>query len=404
MLNKLTLSNYKCFKSQVPLWLGKVSLFTGYNSAGKSSVLQSLLLLAQSFDAENLENIHPKGRYLDLGHYRDLVCRYGKSDVISFCLSNNTEGQWREFEVDFSKCDDPLLGVVSDIKVDSVSLFGEIGTNTAPGDSEVSSGVRISPIPAEIISQLTDVNYISSGRVGLSSNILRVEKPKRFSVGNSGSNTINVLHDYPALINPDMLCPFRNPSTEPDHLMPAVSNWLAYIMDTDESLGIQESDIALSSDILEFRFKKDGEYILPQNVGFGLGYILSLITATLIARPGSILIIENPEAHLHPLAQSRLTQLLTKAADNGVQVMVETHSEHIVNGFRLTALQPEYNFSNADLAIHFFKNGKDPEELEIEPNGRIVNWPKGFFDQAQTDIAKIMMLGHSASVNSQKGE
>ncbi|MCQ4437669.1 AAA family ATPase, partial [Clostridioides difficile] len=71
------------------------------------------------------------------------------------------------------------------------------------------------------------------------------------------------------------------------------------------------------------------------NVGFGITYVLSIITLVLSAEPGDILIIENPEAHVHPRGQIELGKFLALASKSGIQIIVETHSDHIFNGMRL---------------------------------------------------------------------
>lgn len=71
------------------------------------------------------------------------------------------------------------------------------------------------------------------------------------------------------------------------------------------------------------------------NVGFGITYVLPLIIAILSARQGDIIVVENPEAHIHPAGQRMLGELITRAGAGGVQLFVETHSDHILNGTRL---------------------------------------------------------------------
>lgn len=146
---------------------------------------------------------------------------------------------------------------------------------------------------------------------------------------------------------------------------------------------------------LEFQFqsKDSTRSFQSYNVGFGYSYVLSIIVTALIAKKGNIVIIENPEAHLHPQAQKHIAYMLAKLASRGVQVFIETHSEHIVNAFRLAALKNEYKLSNDDMSIFFFDSDYKIQLLHIEPSGRIPNWPKGFFDQYQQELAEIMTLG-----------
>jgi predicted ATPase len=85
--------------------------------------------------------------------------------------------------------------------------------------------------------------------------------------------------------------------------------------------------------------------------------------------------------------------LLAKLGARGVQVFVETHSEHVINGFRLAALKEEYELKNDDIRIFFFDQDFSKVDLIIEKTGRIPNWPVRFFDQYQHELAEILKLG-----------
>jgi predicted ATPase len=126
----------------------------------------------------------------------------------------------------------------------------------------------------------------------------------------------------------------------------------------------------------------------PSNVGFGYSYILPIIVSGLIARDGEILIVENPEAHLHPAAQSRLTKFLAKVASCGVQVFIETHSEHILNALRVVSVSKDYEIKNTDISILYFQNDENQlvTPIPINPDGGIDTWPDGFFDQTDKDF------------------
>lgn len=132
------------------------------------------------------------------------------------------------------------------------------------------------------------------------------------------------------------------------------------------------------------------------NVGFGLTYTLPVIVSILSARNGSLLLLENPEAHLHPRGQRRIGELLGAAASAGAQIVVETHSDHVLNGLRLAVRNKR--LSPEAVALHFFARieGDNVVRLEarspsVDDNGRISEWPEGFFDEWDTALAELIV-------------
>lgn len=128
------------------------------------------------------------------------------------------------------------------------------------------------------------------------------------------------------------------------------------------------------------------------HVGFGLSYTLPIIVAPLALGPGSLTLIENPEAHLHPYSQSRIGVCLALFAATGRQLFVETHSDHVLNGVRLAVAHGLV--SPDDVLVNFFEIGQDRttarvRQLEIGPRGDLSSWPGGFFDQIENDLAKL---------------
>ena len=132
------------------------------------------------------------------------------------------------------------------------------------------------------------------------------------------------------------------------------------------------------------------------NVGFGITYVLPIIVAVLSSAPGSLLLIENPEAHLHPRGQARMGELLALAASCGIQVVIETHSDHVLNGIRLSVHGG--NLSPEMVQLHFFqRRQQDGQSLVTSPridrNGRIDQWPDGFFDEWDKSLETLLMPG-----------
>lgn len=147
-----------------------------------------------------------------------------------------------------------------------------------------------------------------------------------------------------------------------------------------------------NADITTNQYTFDGESYRAINVGFGLSYVLPIVLALLVTKPGGLVIIENPEAHLHPKGQSYLGRLIQRTAEAGVQVIIETHSDHLLNGIRVAARLSE-NYIAGSSRVFFVSPGEDQsnvEPIDIGDKGELSNWPSGFFDQQAEDIRTLM--------------
>ena len=119
------------------------------------------------------------------------------------------------------------------------------------------------------------------------------------------------------------------------------------------------------------------------------------MVAALSASKGDLLLIENPEVHLHPSGQTQMGQFLGDVARSGVQLIVETHSDHVLNGIRRAVkggrLTPD------QVALHFFRprSGEGAQVLspQIDRKGGIDTWPDGFFDQFDKDSSHFAGWG-----------
>lgn len=142
----------------------------------------------------------------------------------------------------------------------------------------------------------------------------------------------------------------------------------------------------------------------PQSVGFGISYILPVLVALLTSIPEDIVIIENPEAHLHPRGQAEMGNLIARAAAYGVQVFVETHSDHVINGVRVAVkkgiVKPD------DVNIAFFERKRheivsddgvkgqeyyaDVRNIKIDANGSLSEYPEDFMDEWSNQLMRLM--------------
>ena len=147
---------------------------------------------------------------------------------------------------------------------------------------------------------------------------------------------------------------------------------------------------------LGIRTSSATDYHRPVNTGFGVTQVLPVVVAALSARKEDLLLIENPAVHLHPAGQAKMGHFLAEVAAAGVQVLVETHSDHVLNGIRRAV--KDNTLSSEEVKLHFFRpRSEQPdgaasqttpqvESPAIDANGNLDHWPDGFFDQFDKDM------------------
>lgn len=405
MIKYISFDNFKCLSGK-EFELDKVNIFTGYNGRGKSSVMQAILMLSQSTrkdDMNGIAHLHVNGDFVKLGDFDELLT---DPDSMHFGMSlkiHDNENKEHLVNLGYDMCDDFTIGALGDCKIDEVSYF-DTASSKPIGKPERGNDEKgdLKPLPIFLHNQFKsqNVHYVAADRKGPIKFVERAEIPNIFKVGADGSSTITTLSAYHDTVDPELNVNAEDKDSR--HLVDSVSMWLNFIMNGG-SVGVvgnavRNSDVydkSKKSSILKIDFSVDdqGRKYPSYHVGFGYSYILSIVVTALIAKENDMVIIENPEAHLHPEAQTRLTFLLAKLAAKGVQMFIETHSEHVINGFRLAALKEEYKLNNSEIRIFFFDFDFSLQSLMIEPTGRIKNWPAGFFDQYQKELAEILKLG-----------
>ncbi|MDR1933193.1 MAG: DUF3696 domain-containing protein [Spirochaetales bacterium] len=136
-------------------------------------------------------------------------------------------------------------------------------------------------------------------------------------------------------------------------------------------------------------------HFLPKNVGFGISYILPVILALLTAEPDKIIIIENPESHIHPRGQAEIGKLIALAAQTGAQLFVETHSDHILNGIRVAVKEKIVDKDRVNI-MYFDKETTETEQytkiitIQIDKNGTLSEYPENFLDEWSNQLSKLI--------------
>lgn len=366
MLSSLTLKNFKPFENQ-SFSLKPLTLLTGLNSTGKSSVLQSLLLLRQSSQQDELLDrvgLVLNGDLVSIGTGQDALFKRAKEDVITLKvgMNNDIKGTWT-FDCDRQ----------SDIM--------RISTLSIADGSVYNSGLFKDNFHYLKAERIAPRNYFQMSD-------FKVRQHQQ--IGSQGEFTTHFLsiNEYKKIPHSQL----SHPSAQSDILKSQVEAWLGEI-----SPGTRV-DIELHSgmDVVNLQYSyEDNNSYRSTNVGFGITYTLPIIVAILSASSDTLILLENPEAHLHPRGQSKMGELIALAASCGIQIILETHSDHVLNGIRKAV---KYKKLEADkVQINYFerylKKGQPTTEIitpRIYQSGGIDRWPDGFFDQAEKDLMDLL--------------
>jgi len=394
-IKNISIKNLKILQD-VSLELGNLTLITGVNSSGKSTFIQSLLLLKQN--QELIQKISNNKFLIDniQKNFKDendskkqLLDSLKKSNSIPWNL-NDTYIQIGDKKDMFNQVvydEDIILSIQPEdmdeynytCKNDDLSLLIETN-NTMPLDNTIN-----------LFSD--EFQYINTDRIQPNTTYLLSDIIVRKNlIGLNGEYTAHYLDEnrHKNLT----IKKLKHNKAHTEQFLENVSLWLSEISSGIEVL--VKKIISIDRVSLSYRYtfgeNTTHEY-KPMNVGFGITYVLPIIVAILKSKPNDLLIIENPESHLHPAGQSKIAELCAIASSNGVQIIVETHSDHFLNGVRVAIkkelLKPE------DSKVYFFEKEDETmstkiHKLNLDKYGNIDKWPKKFFDEWDNKLDELL--------------
>ena len=387
MIKQVTIKNFKALKD-AHIDMGNLTVFTGINGMGKSSFIQALLLLRQS----QLDRRLPKQlrlnheKYVSLGKSQDVFNIHAEDDeFIEIELETSTAGTIYIKTND--RTDKSWLNIAS----------------FEPIDWQL---VETEPLFAD----KKEFQYLKAERVSPKSTYKtnEYEVIELRNLGNTGEFTAHFIarHKDQKVLLPSLI----DESGMNNGLLAQLDVWLSKI--TKGVRLISDLDESAESARISFQFDDDDDLtpaFSPVNVGFGLTYVLPVLVAILSAKPGDLVIIENPESHLHPSGQSTIGQFLSLAAQDGLQIIIETHSDHVLHGIRISAREhgknPETGIASENVGIYYFNRDNKKHRTHIHPiridnNGKLyqitaegkktAGLPKGFSDEWATNMGKLI--------------
>ena len=378
MLQQIDLQFFKCF-TLLKLPVGPLTLLSGANASGKSSVMQALVLLHQTIrDHEWSTRLMLNGTSIRLGTASDMIDDiYGRR----MCGIALQDGE-ATYEWDFVGERDEMSMAVERVQ--------------ANGSSEEHPDALRDLLPvafddhrgaASLANRLHRLTYLTAERLGPREHYALEDPQLTPVVGPTGEHAASVLYlggDLPVL---DSLAVPDVPPTRLRQVEARMEQFFPGCALTVEKVS-RASAVALG-----LRISNATDFHAPVHTGFGLTQVFPIVVAALSVGREDLLLIENPEVHLHPAGQARMGEFLAEVAAAGVQVMLETHSDHVLNGVRRAvkrgALAPD------DVALHFFRPRHVAERDRVaqvqsphlDSEGNVDDWPDGFFDQFDKDMS-----------------
>lgn len=371
MLERLQLRYFKCFE-KIDLPLGPLTLLSGANASGKSSALQALVLLHQTIrEHEWSTRLMLNGGSVQLGTVLDVVDKvHGRREIEIGLVDGTTSLRWT-----FRGEREEMSMATTRVRLGG----GEVNEpNTLqhllPPD-QYGSG-------SDLVKRLRDLTYITAERSGPREVYSLEDRQAARVVGPRGEHTLSVLYRLRAESIRNSLVLAGTPPTGLNQIEARMGHFFPGCR-LDVQLIPQANAVTLG-----LRTSDDTSFHRPAHVGFGLTQVLPIVVAAVSAGDQDILLIENPEVHLHPAGQAMMGMLLAEVAASGAQVVVETHSDHVLSGIRRAVkagtLLPQ------DAFLHFFRPRKGTLDQVVSPtldaSGNIDVWPDGFFDQFDKDM------------------
>ncbi len=395
-LKSISFENYKAFYEKQTMQLKPITILIGKNSSGKSSIAKLFTLFENSLSGEIDETLLLNNYGVELGE-----------DFKNLFFGNSPAGRSLNFNLTFEN--DVQIEVMLFVQGDGKASKDSYGLKILEwkykddrhqfelkldeeGEShfDESNNRRIInfkgfipndfPNPEEskkIFDMLKiDVDYIGPFRTLPERYFYLTGQTQFKDTGISGKNAYSMLG--------------MSKYQEGDKLHQNVGSWYEKHFD-GWKLEVENKS---KNPLIQILLTKDDISINLVDVGQGMNQALPLVVRANVHRPDSIVILEQPELHLHPAAHADLAELFARSAkENDQTFIIETHSENILLRIRKLIVENDFGFTKDDLAIYWIEDaelkGKELKEIIVDENGVLDDWPEGVFNESLKEILEM---------------
>ena len=379
MIRRLDLRHFKCFE-RLELPLRPLTVLSGANAAGKSTAVQPLVLLHQTMlDHEWSRRLALNGRAARLGTVADVVDRVHGRDRFEIGIEHS-EGTRIEWGFTGERSDMSMR--IRQVRVDGEDRL------PADGDARLRYLLPVDRVPGAarlLTDQLRSLVYLGAERIGPRDTYPLRDTALTGEVGPTGERVPGLLYAS----QDERVLPSLALSGIPGTRLRQVEGRMGHFF---PGCRVDVEKVPRASAVmLRLGTSAGMDLNTPTHTGFGLTQVLAIVVVALSLAKGGLLIVENPEVHLHPAGQALMGGFLSQVAAAGIQIIIETHSDHVLNGVRRAVKTGA--LSSEAVALHFFRPN-EPEDAEgaaqvespvMDEEGRLDSWPDGFFDQFDKD-------------------
>lgn len=362
MIKTLQIKNFKSIK-EMSINCAAINLLIGANSSGKSSVIQGLLFVAQNL----VKPCGLNGELMSLGSLEENCCVYADKKEIAVTVGDGEH---------------------------TIDIFMRRGTEEEPlMHIKSCNGDDRSTFCFHLNYEERKFQYLSCHRVG-PKNVYQKNMAMEDRIDVDGEYVIAFLNKHSVDVLEPELCKGMLDYT----LLGQVNWWLSYIADAE----ISTEEIWGVDLVTAFYTMHDAKQVRPANIGSGISYLISILILCLSSPKEAVIALENPEIHLHPSAQAKLCEFFYFIALTGRQLFIESHSDHIFNGFRagIAAKEMEKDKINMQFISLNENHVSQAMRVEIGRMGRIENQRRDLFDQFDIDLNKMIgMRGKKNGIN-----
>ncbi|MDQ7026928.1 MAG: DUF3696 domain-containing protein [Anaerolineae bacterium] len=352
MFTRMKLENFKSWQA-LDIEMAPLTLLFGTNSSGKSSILQSILLIWQTIIKTRWLAINFGGTasdFTDVGGFREMVFEHNLENTVRINIEPSFDLRMWQAKNDVEYSVDEGINTFT-INDDGILSYHYLGP------------LRLYP----------KRSYLWSGVAP-------------YTIEPDGENTIAALIE----------------STRRDNqLLDNVSKWL---IKSGLVGGFKVNPLDKDNRFYETQVEIGNAISNLLDVGFGISQVLPVITLLYFAPRHSIVLLEQPELHLHPRAQAHLADLMLHVAqERKLQLIVESHSEHLLRRLQRRIAEEDHEFANPDNIKMYFcdmgDNGSTIQSVGVDEYGQIQNWPDKFFGDITGDLEAMTMAALKRSLN-----